>query len=114
MDKFLEFKELAFGSRMKRLSDLLMRDVKKVYKSLYIDFDPTLFPIFKTIGDEQMISIKELTDLLKITQPAVTQFVNKLEQKELISIHVDENDRRKKIISLSEKGIKLTERLKPI
>ena len=32
MDKLTEFRELGFGSRIKRLSDTLMRDVKKVYK----------------------------------------------------------------------------------
>ena len=114
MDKFIEFRELGFGSRMKRLSDQLMRDVKRVYKSLYIDFDPSLFPIFKTIGDEQNISTGELTELLQISQPAVTQFVNILKKKDLINIHIDVSDRRKKNISLSEAGINLTERLNPI
>ena len=114
MDKFIELRELGFGSRMKRLSDVLMRDVKKVYKSLYIDFDPYLFPIFKTIGSEENICTGELTELLQISQPAVTQFINTLRKKELILIHTDKSDRRKKIISLSEKGIQLTERLNPI
>lgn len=114
MDKFLELKELGFGSRMKRLSDQLMRDVKKVYKNLYIDFDPYLFPIFKTINDQRSISVGEISELLQITQPAVTQFVNTLTKKELIAISTDENDKRKKLISLSEKGKALVNRLEPI
>ena len=82
MDKFFEFKELGFGSRMKRLSETLMRDVKKVYKSLYMDFDPYLFPIFKTINDEKLICVGDITELLQISQPAVTQFLNILSKKE--------------------------------
>lgn len=114
MDKFIEFKELGFGSRMKRLSDVLMRDVKKVYKSLYIDFDPSLFPIFKTIKDEGTVSIGDITNALQISQPAVTQFTNTLMKKELIKISNDEFDRRKKMISLSKKGMALTTKLEPI
>ncbi|MEQ6123896.1 bifunctional helix-turn-helix transcriptional regulator/GNAT family N-acetyltransferase [Pseudotenacibaculum sp. MALMAid0570] len=114
MDKFLELQELGFGSRMKRLSDTLMRDVKKVYKSLYIDFDPSLFPIFKTVSDEKIISIGELTQLLQISQPAVTQFVNILIKKGLIVVSADKNDKRKKLISLSESGKTLVQKLEPV
>jgi DNA-binding MarR family transcriptional regulator/ribosomal protein S18 acetylase RimI-like enzyme len=114
MDKFFEFKELGFGSRMKRLSESLMRDVKKVYKSLYIDFDPHLFPIFKTINDEKLISVGDITQLLQITQPAVTQFINILLKKELIEVSPDPSDKRKKLISLSKKGEQLVTRLNPV
>ncbi|MDT7831947.1 bifunctional helix-turn-helix transcriptional regulator/GNAT family N-acetyltransferase [Flavobacteriaceae bacterium S356] len=114
MDKLLEFRELAFGSRMKRLSETLMRDVKQVYKSLYLDFDPTLFPVFKTISDEKSISTGEISEYLQITQPAVTQFINSLMKRELVIITPDINDKRKKNISLSEKGSALVLKLDPI
>lgn len=114
MDKFFEFKELGFGSRIKRLSESLMRDVKKVYKSLHIDFDPYLFPIFKTIHDEELICVGDITDLLQISQPAVTQFLNILSKKELIQYSSDTTDKRKKLISLSKKGENLIKRLNPI
>lgn len=110
----MEMRELGFGSRIKRLSDTLMRDVKKVYKNLYIDFDPYLFPIFKTIGDVKEISTGDLSEILQITQPAVTQFINTLKKKELVSVTTDKNDKRKKLISLSQKGKELTDRLQPI
>jgi ribosomal protein S18 acetylase RimI-like enzyme len=114
MDKLLEFRELAFGSRMKRLSETLMRDVKQVYKSLYLDFDPTLFPVFKTIYDEKVVNTGEISEYLQITQPAVTQFINALLKRELISITPDKADKRKKNISLSDKGAKLVVKLEPI
>lgn len=114
MDKLLEFRELAFGSRLKRLSEVLMKDVKQVYKSLYLDFDPTLFPVFKTIYDAKTISTGEISEALQITQPAVTQFTRSLLKKELIRIHPDKNDKRKKIISISEKGLNLIVKLEPI
>ena len=114
MDKLKSFGELALGSRLKRLSDVLIKDVKKIYKSLYIDFDPTHLPVFKTISEEQKISVGEIAFFLKITQPAVTQVVNALEKKKLVTASADKNDKRKKIISLSGKGKNTILKLQPL
>lgn len=114
MDKLKSFGELALGSRLKRLSDVLIKDVKKIYKRLYIDFDPTHLPVFKTISEEQKISVGEIAIFLKITQPAVTQVVHALEKKKLVTASIDEIDKRKKIISLSKKGKNTILKLQPL
>lgn len=114
MDKFIQFQELALASRLKRLSDSFMRDAKKIYKRLYIDFEPSLMPVFKTIADEKEISITEIANVLDISQPAVTQFVNQLKKRELIKVVSNEKDKRKKNITLSTKGISIIEKLRPI
>jgi len=114
MDKLKSFGELALGSRLKRLSDTLMKDVKKIYKSLYIDFEPTHMPVFKTIHEEQKIIVGKIADLLNISQPAITQFINTLEKKKLIITSTDKIDKRKKIITLSKKGKETIQRLQPI
>ena len=114
MDKLKSFGELALGSRLKRLSDVLIKDVKKIYKSLYIDFDPTHLPVFKTIYEEQKISVGEIAIFLKITQPAVTQVVHALEKKKLVTVSADKIDKRKKIISLSRKGKNTILKLRPL
>lgn len=114
MDKLQQFQELAFGSRLKRLSDTLMKDAKKVYKHLYIDFEPTLMPVFKTIADEKEISIGEIAAFLDISQPAITQFINALQKKKLLKIIPDKYDKRKKNVALSKKGIDTFDKLQPI
>ena len=114
MDKLKTFEELALGSRLKRLSDTLMKDVKKIYKSFYTDFKPAHMPVFKTIYEEDKISIGELALSLNISQPAITQFVKALERKKLVLILNDKVDKRKKIISLSKKGKETVEKLQPI
>lgn len=114
MDKLSEFKELALGSRLKRLSDSFMKDAKRIYKDLYIDFEPSLMPVFKIINEEKEISIGEISKLLDISQPAVTQFINKLQEKKLIKVIQDKKDRRKKNIQLSHKGLKTIEKLFPL
>ena len=41
-----ELGELALGSRLKRLSDRVMKDGKALYARNNIDFEPTCFPVF--------------------------------------------------------------------
>lgn len=114
MDKLHQFGELAFGSRIKRLSDVLMKDVKQVYRDLYIDFEPTHFPVFKTIYEEKQVNIGKLSELLQLSQPAITQFVNALQKKNLITIVSNKFDKRKKIVKLSNEGHLMIEKLFPI
>lgn len=114
MDKFIQYQELALGSRLKRLSDSFMRDAKQIYKELYIDFEPSLMPVFKIISEEHEISIGEICKQLDISQPAVTQFVNNLQKKKLLNVIADKNDKRKKKITLSEKGFKTIKKLESI
>jgi hypothetical protein len=57
MDVFNHLGELALGSRLKRLSDQIMRDGGKIYKDNAIDFEPRWFPIF------YVISMKEPQDI---------------------------------------------------
>lgn len=111
MDKF---KELALGSRLKRLSDSFMKDGKKIYKDLYIDFEPSLMPVFKTIYEEEEISIGKIAQQLDITQPAVTQFVNNLMKRKLLKVIPDKKDKRKKKVALTNKGFRTIEKLHPI
>lgn len=114
MDKLHQFQELALGSRLKRLSDSFMKDAKKIYKRLYIDFEPSLMPVFKTINEEKEITISEIATLIDISQPAVTQFINKLQKRSLIKVIPDKKDMRKKKITLSNKGKSTIEKLNPI
>ena len=114
MDTLRGFGHLGFGSRLKRLSDYMMRETQLVYDYFQVDFDPYLFPIFKTISNKNGITNTELVEQLKFSQPAITQFVNKLFKKQLVEQVLDVSDKRKKIIKLTPKGHQLLKELKPI
>ncbi len=113
-DQLVQFQELALGSRLKRLSDHMMKEAAKSYKVLGIDFDPYHMPIFKLISEQDNLSIGEISKLLNVTQPAVTQYVNSLKQKKLITSKVSKNDKRKKKIGLSKQGKIMLSKLIPI
>ncbi len=114
MDALIGFGNLGIGSRLKRVSEYMMRETQLVYDEFNIDFDPYLFAVFKIIKNNKGVHNSEIKDSLKTTQPAITQSLNKLLNKGLIKISEDKLDKRKKNIQLSKKGMKLAEDITPI
>ena len=114
MDTLRGFGELGLGSRLKRISEYLMKETQLVYNHFNVDFDPYLFPIFKVITNKKEVTNSEIQQSLQFSQPAITQAVNKLSDKGLIVYKTDKFDKRKKKIYLSKKGEHTLEILKPI
>ncbi|QRM90069.1 GNAT family N-acetyltransferase [Lacinutrix sp. WUR7] len=104
MDALQGFGELAIGSRLKRISEFMMKETQLVYNHFNIDFDPYLFPTFKIIVNKKGVTNTEINESLNISQPAVTQALNKLSKKGLIAVSNSKTDKRKKNIQLSKKG----------
>lgn len=114
MDALQGFGEIGIGSRLKRVSEYMMRETQVVYDTFNINFDPYLFPTFKIIKNKKGVTNTYITNSLKTSQPATTQAINKLLKKELIVLKDDELDKRKKIIHLSKKGERLVKQVTPI
>lgn len=114
MDILYTLGEIGLGSRLKRVSDLLMKITQQIYTNQGIDFDPYLFPAFNTIAKLEKTTNTEIRELLHITQPSVTQTINKLLKQELIELQIDDLDKRKKWITLSTKGAKTFNQLQPL
>jgi len=113
-DSLLQYQELALGSRLKRLSDSLMKEVAKIYMNLGIDFDPYHMPVFKLISEQDALTIGEISNLLNVTQPAVTQYIHILERKKMILSKTGKIDKRKKRVSLSTLGTSMLQDLRPV
>ncbi len=114
MDALQGIGDLGIGSRLKRLSEYMMKETQIVYDLLNIDFDPYLFPVFKVIRNKTKVTNTTISKSLKISQPATTQTINKLVNKGLIEIIEHNTDRRKKVIKLSSKGEELIVNIEPL
>ena len=114
MDFYRHVGVLIFGSRLKRLSEKFLFDVGKVYKSLDIDFEPSWFPIFYLLNKNREMSAAEMAEELAITHQAVSQLVTILEIKKVIKILQDNNDKRKRIVVFTKKGLTLMDTVKPV
>lgn len=109
-----ELGELALGSRLKRLSDYIMREGKELYALHKIDFEPKWFPVFYTIGSQSSTNVMRIADTLNITHAAVSQVVKELVKQEIVDTVSHETDGRKKTLQLSKKGKQLNTNMEPL
>ena len=114
MDLIKSLGELAVGSRMRRLSDLIMKDGIRIYQSNGIDFQPKWFPVFYAISQNKEMSVTEIAGELYLAHPTVIQTIKELEKEGLVDSRPSPNDARKRELSLSKKGQTLLPKMEPI
>lgn len=106
--------ELALASRLRRLSDYFMNETERIYKHLDADFNPKWFPVFHLLTETSPLSIMAISEELEVSHPAVIQVLKELEKEGLVQSEKDAKDNRKRMASLTQKGLDLVPRLRPI
>lgn len=105
---------LAFGTRLRLLTDIFIQDGAKIYKSQNIDFEPRWFPVFYLLSQRSPLTVTGIANELGYTQPAVTQTVGILLKKNIVKIVKHSADTRKKMLALSPKGMDLLPQVEPV
>ena len=105
---------LGLGSRLKRLSDSLYRQIDKVYSNEKVAFQARNYPLLQLLYENESMSVTKLADVLGQTHPAVSQMSKKLEQSGWIYHHVDSKDERRRMLSITPAGFEVFDRLSPI
>lgn len=99
------------GARLRSLIELLDGGVAESYSELGLDnYKPRYTSIFRALIDNKAMTIKQLTQLLKISQPAITQTVNEMEKRNLIR-KLDVDDARERKITLTAEGLDMIPKL---
>jgi GNAT superfamily N-acetyltransferase len=114
VDLIQELGELAFASRLKRLSDRLMRDVAAVYAAHDVEFEPRWFPVLYLLRTRSPMAITEIAATLGVTHPAVNQTAAAMARHGLLISARDRQDDRRRLLALSAKGRALGNRLQPV
>jgi DNA-binding MarR family transcriptional regulator/ribosomal protein S18 acetylase RimI-like enzyme len=114
MDLIKQLGPLALASRLKRLSDRLMRDGYRIYREQGLEFEPRWFTVFYLLSRRSPLAVTEISHELQITHPAVNQVAGLMEKAGLINSRRDKTDERKRLLSLSPSGKLLAAKLKPI
>lgn len=105
---------LALATRLKRLAELLQADVGKIYREMNVDFEPKWFTMLYALYYNETMSVIELSNLLKLTHPAIIQFAEQMQKKKLVVFIKDKNDARRKLIQLTAKGKNIFVAIEPI
>lgn len=108
MDFLIQIGPLALPSRLRRLADRMTQDITLLYKELNIDFEPRWFPIFCLLNCKSPMGVVDIARLLGVSHPAVNQIAGEMIEMGLIDALKDETDKRKRLLSLSDKGRAMT------
>jgi DNA-binding MarR family transcriptional regulator/N-acetylglutamate synthase-like GNAT family acetyltransferase len=114
MDLIKKLGPMALGSRLKRLTVRMNKDVSRIYRDLGIEFEARWFPVAYLLFHESPRSITEIADALNYTHTAIKNFVNEMKHKGLLDSTRDPSDRRRRIVRLSRKGRQVVEQLLPV
>lgn len=114
MDIIQSLGPLAIASRLKRLSDRLMKDAELIYRKEGLPFQPRWFATFYLLWKKAPIGITEIARELGVTHPAVNQIAGDLEKAGLLVSLRDREDDRRRLLSLSPQGKELIARLLPV
>lgn len=101
-------KELAFKgftARVKRLSDQLLYDARKLYETIEIGIEPNWHLVFMLLKQEKELTVTEIAQQLGFSHPAIIKIVKKMKEHGYVESKIDSEDNRRFFIKLSEKAL---------
>lgn len=105
---------LALASRFRRLSDDLMGDAARFYRTQGVEFSPKWFGLFKLLTERGTLSVGEAAIQLGLTHPAISQMSKELTSLGLLTAKTDARDERRRSLELTKKGRELAAKMEPI
>lgn len=100
---------LTLGTRMRRIGERLQADTQDLLDELNVGFVPSQYPFLAAIDRLGPLTVGELSEAVGVTQPAATKSVGLIARLGLLRVVASDEDQRRKIVSLTEKGQKLVD-----
>jgi len=105
-DFLTELGFLGFVTRLKRLSDSMLHDGRRLYKALGMEIEPNWYMIFKLLEEKEELTITEIADELQFSHPSIITIVNKMIKAGYLESDQCNIDSRRRLLSLSDKAKK--------
>ncbi len=96
---------LSFPMRLKRISDTMLHQGRRLYKELDEDIEPNWFLIFKLLKNQGGKTVTEIAHMIKLSHPSVISITNKMIKSNYLVSKRDKKDFRKRRLYLSDKSI---------
>lgn len=107
-DDFIkELGYLGVTTRLKRISDALMHDGRRMYNALGIDIEPNWFVIFELLKAHGPLGVTEIAERIRMAHPSVITIVNKMIEAGYLVSGKDDQDSRKRVLALSDRSMKM-------
>jgi MarR family transcriptional regulator, organic hydroperoxide resistance regulator len=104
----------AFGTRLRRVSEMLDRQVQAFYQAHGIRFEPRWFPIVSALRGSGVLSVGELAALLGISHAAISRMRGELIAAGLVRAKADPTDGRRQLLELSAAGTRMMQTMDPV
>jgi len=114
MDIIKELQEMAFASRLKRLSERLLKDVSRLYHQLDIDFEARWFSVLYALNQQSPLAVTKLAQALGLTHTAVNQLAKEMIKYGLIEASKGKTDERQRLLYLTPKAKQVFTLLTPV
>jgi DNA-binding MarR family transcriptional regulator/N-acetylglutamate synthase-like GNAT family acetyltransferase len=105
--------QMALGSRLRRLADVLTADAEKLYQLYEVEIDPRWFPVFYMLTHKKSAAITELAEDVGQSHPAVSQVVREMIKANVVESKKCADDARVNRVSLTVRGKAISKRLSP-
>lgn len=113
MDFVRDQREGAFGTRLRRLSERLDREVQDIYRHAGEGFEPRWFAVVAALR-EGPATVGELAGRIGVTHAAISQVRGALAERGLVRAVPDPDDQRRQHLELTERGRETAARLEPL
>lgn len=104
----------ALGTRLRRLSERLDREVREIYLAHGITFETSWFPVISALSERGPLSVGELAEISGVSQPAISQIRKRVEAQGLVRSSAATVDQRRHELALTETGARLIKALAPL
>jgi len=104
MDYLQTLDLIGVTARIKRISDTLMHDARKVYEYLDLPIEPNWHLVFLLLKKEKQLSVTEISRALKFSHPAIINIIKKMKASGYVTTTTDSKDSRKQIVLLTDKA----------
>lgn len=105
---------LGFTMRLKRLSDALMHDGKRMYKTLGLDIEPNWYIVFRLLKHENSMSVTEIAERIGMAHPSVIALTNNMTRAGYLSSVQCARDSRRRLLKLTDKAYKMMPRFEEV
>ncbi|KAA0700525.1 MarR family transcriptional regulator [Neorhizobium sp. P12A] len=109
-DVVRNFGFLCLGSRFRRIGERLQADTQAIIEEFGVTIQAGQYPFLGAIDRAGPLTIGELAESVGITQPGATRTLGQLTDAGLVEVRASEEDQRRKLVSLTDKGRALVER----
>ena len=106
MDYLKSLYLIGVTARIKRVSDTLMHDARRVYEYLDLPIEPNWHLVFLLLKKEKQLSVTEISKALKFSHPAIINIIKKMKASGYVTSTTDPEDSRKQIVLLTGKAHK--------